>query len=97
MATVTAASDLLVHKILLISVLLSSIVCGGVRPKLPGQTPLGHDSLCFFAVRGSGRRLVGFSCTAAHIFVSPGDAPANIMLVLLRCGILRFRSVSIGF
>jgi len=66
------------HKILLISVLLSPIVCGGVRPKLPGQTPLGHDSPCFFAVRGSGRRLVGFSCTAAHIFVSPGDAPANI-------------------
>ena len=37
---VTAASDLLVHKILLNSVLLSPIVSGGVRPKLPGQTPL---------------------------------------------------------
>jgi len=39
---VTAASELLVHKILLNSVLLSPIVSGGVRPKLPGQTPLGH-------------------------------------------------------
>ena len=42
---VTAASDLLVHKILLNSVLLSPIVSGGVRPKLPGQTPLGHSPL----------------------------------------------------
>jgi len=33
---VTAASDLLVHKILLNSVLLSPIVSGGVRPKPPG-------------------------------------------------------------
>ena len=40
---VTAASDLLVHKILLNSVLLSNIVAGGVRPKPPGQTPLGHN------------------------------------------------------
>ena len=44
---VTAASDLLVHKILLNSVLLSSIVSGGVRPKPPGQTPLGHNPLVF--------------------------------------------------
>ena len=44
---VTAASDLLVYKILLNSVLLSHIVFGDVRPKLPGQTPL------FSAVRGS--------------------------------------------
>ena len=36
---VTAASDLLVHKILLNSVLLSPIVSGVVRPKPPGQTP----------------------------------------------------------
>ena len=35
----TAASDLLVHKILLNSVLLSPIVSGNVRPKHPGQTP----------------------------------------------------------
>ena len=34
---VTAASDLLVHKILLNSVLLSPIVSGGVRPKLPDK------------------------------------------------------------
>ena len=47
-----AASDLLVHKILLNSVLLSPIVSGGVRPKLPGQTPLGHNPL-FSAIRGS--------------------------------------------
>ena len=40
---VTAASDLLVHKILLNSVLLSPIVSGGVRPKLPGQKPVGHN------------------------------------------------------
>ena len=44
---VTAASDLLVHKILLNYVLLSPIVSGGVRPKLPGQTPLGHNPLVF--------------------------------------------------
>jgi len=44
---VTAASDLLVHKILLNSVLLSPIISGGVRPKLPGQTPLGHNPLVF--------------------------------------------------
>ena len=51
----TAASDLPVHKILLNSVLLSPIVCGGVRPKLPGQTPLGHKFITplFSAVRGS--------------------------------------------
>jgi len=42
-----AASDLLVHKILLNSVLLSPIVSGGVRQKLPGQTPLGHNPLVF--------------------------------------------------
>ena len=49
---VTAASDFLVHKILLNSVLLSSIVSGRVRrclspTKPPGQTPLGHTSLVF--------------------------------------------------
>jgi len=44
---VTSASDLLVHKILLNSVLLSPIVSGGVRPKLPGQTSLGHNPLVF--------------------------------------------------
>jgi len=59
---VTAASDLLVHKILLNYVLLSPIVSGGVRPKHPGQTPLGHNPRCFlpFVGRlGSGPRLVG--------------------------------------
>ena len=38
----TAASGLLVHKIVLksvLAVLLSPIVSGGVRPKPPGQTP----------------------------------------------------------
>ena len=49
---VTAVSDLLVHKILLNSVLLSPIVSGGVRPKFSGQTPLGHNPL-FSAVRRS--------------------------------------------
>ena len=59
---VTAASDLLVHKILLNSVLLSPIVSGGVRPKLLGQTPLGYKPPCFppFVDRlGSGPRFVG--------------------------------------
>ena len=36
---VTAAWDLLVHKILLNSVLLSSIVSGSVRPKPPNKHP----------------------------------------------------------
>ena len=44
---VTAASDLLVHKILLNSVLLSPIVSGGVRPNPPYKHPL------FAAVCGS--------------------------------------------
>jgi len=44
---VSAVLDLLVHKILLNSVLLSPIVSGGVRPKLPGQTLLGHNPLVF--------------------------------------------------
>ena len=35
------------HKILLNSVLLFHIVSSGVRPKLPGQTPIGHNSLVF--------------------------------------------------
>jgi len=57
---VTAASDLLVHNILLNSVLLSIIVSGGVRPKLPRRMPLGHNPPCFlpFVRRlGSGPRL----------------------------------------
>ena len=59
---VTAASDLLVHKIVLNSVLLSPIVSGSVRPKLLGQTPLGHNPPCFLpfmGLLGSGPRLVG--------------------------------------
>jgi len=59
---VTAASDLLVHKILLNSVLQSPIVAGGVRPKPPGQTPLGHSPSCllpFVGRLGSEPRLVG--------------------------------------
>jgi len=43
---VIAASDLLVHKILLSSVLLSPIVSGGIRPKLPKQTPLNPLVFC---------------------------------------------------
>ena len=44
----TAASDLLVHKIMLNSVLLSPIVSGGVRQTTPtGQTPLGHNPLVY--------------------------------------------------
>jgi len=51
-----------VHKILLNSVLLSPIVSGSVRPKPPGQTPLGHNPPCllpFVGRLGSGPRLVG--------------------------------------
>jgi len=51
-----------VYKILLNSVLLSPIVSGGVRPKPPGQTPLGHNPPCllpFVGRLGSGPRLVG--------------------------------------
>ena len=51
---VTAAPDLLVHKILLNSVLPSPIVSDGVRPKLPGQTPLGHNSPCFLPLGSVG-------------------------------------------
>ena len=51
---VTVASDLLVHKILLNSVLLSPIVSGGVRPTPPRQDkhPLHHNPLVS-AVRGT--------------------------------------------
>ena len=67
---VTAAS---VHKILLNSVLLSHIVSGGVRPKLLGQTPLGHNLPCFlpFVGRlGSGPRLVGLIGSGVRVSVS---------------------------
>jgi len=50
---VTAASDLLLRKILLNYVLLSPIVSGGVRPKPLGQTPLGHNPPLFSAIRVS--------------------------------------------
>jgi len=75
-----------VHKTLLNSVLLSPIVCGGVRPKLPGQTPLGHNPLCFlpFVVRlGSGPRLVGRIGTGVRVSVSFRQKyPAGICLTM---------------
>ena len=70
---VTAASDLLVHKILLHSVLLSPIVSGSVRPKLPGQTPLAHNRRCFLPLEGrlgSGPRLVGRIGSGVRVSVS---------------------------
>ena len=70
---VTAASDLLVHKILLNYVLLSPIVSGGVQPKPPGQTPLGHNPLLFAVVRGSvgsGPRFVGRIGLGVRVIVS---------------------------
>jgi len=72
---VTAASDLLVHKILLNSVLLLPIVSGGVRPKLPGQTPLGHNpplslSLPLEGRLGSGPSLVGRIGSGVRVSVS---------------------------
>ena len=68
-----AASDLLVHKILLNSVLLSPIVSGGVRQKLPGQTPLRHNSLVFLPLEGrlgSERRLIGQIGSGVRVSVS---------------------------
>ena len=70
---VTAASDLPVHKILLNSVLLSLIVSGDARPKLPGQTSLGHNPPCFLPLEGrleSGPRLVGLIGSGVRISVS---------------------------
>ena len=70
---VTAASDLLVHKILLNSVQLSRIVSGGVRPKPPRQTPQGHNPSCFlpFVGRlGSGPRLVSRIGSGVRVSVS---------------------------
>ena len=81
---VTAASELLVHNILLNSVLLSSIVSGGVQPKTPGQTPLGHNPLCllpFVGRLGSGPCLVGRIGSGVRVRVSfqqkypPGSVP----------------------
>jgi len=62
-----------VHKILLNSVLLPPIGSGGIRPKLPRQTPLGHNSPCFFPLEdrlGSGRRLVGRIGSGVRVSVS---------------------------
>ena len=69
----TAASDLLVHKILLNSVLLFPIVSGSVRSKLPGQTPIGHNPpyfLPFVGQLGSGPRLVGRIGSGVRVSVS---------------------------
>jgi len=62
-----------VHKILLTSVLLSPIVSGGVRPKLPGQTPSRSYSFCllpFVGRFGSGHRLVGRIGSEVRVSVS---------------------------
>ena len=70
---ITATSDLLVHKILLNSVLLSPIVSGGGRPNPNGHTPLGHNPPCFlpFVGRlGSGPRLVGRIGSGVRVSVS---------------------------
>jgi len=70
---VTAASHLLLHKTLLHSVLLSPIVSGGVRPKFPGQTPLGHNPfsfLPFVSQLGSGPRLVGRIGSGVRVSIS---------------------------
>jgi len=60
---VTAASDLLVHKILLNSVRLSPIVSGGVRPTSHPRKNTSHNPppcwLPFVGRLGSGTRLVG--------------------------------------
>jgi len=61
------------HKIILNSVLLSPIVSGGVRPKPPGQMPLGHNPPCLLAFVGrlrSGPRLVGRIGSVVRVSVS---------------------------
>jgi len=81
---VTVDSDLLVHKIILNSVLLSPIFSGGVRPNPSGQTPLGHNPPCllpFVGRLGSGPRLVGRIGSGVRVSVSfqqkypPGSVP----------------------
>ena len=70
---VTAASDVLVHKNLLNSVLLSPIVSGGVRPKPPDKHPLGHNPPCllpFVGCLGSETRLVGRIRSGVRVIVS---------------------------
>ena len=70
---VTAASDLLVQKILLNSVLVSPVVSGGVQPNSPRQTPLGHIPPCllpFVGRFGLGPRLVGRIGSVVRVSVS---------------------------
>jgi len=65
-----------VHKILLNSVLLSHIVSGGVRPKLPGQTPLGHNPPLILPLEGrlgSGPHLEGQIGSGVRVLVSVFD------------------------
>jgi len=71
---VTAASDLLVHKIQLNSVLLSllSPAVSGQHPP-PGQTPICHNPPCllqFVSRFGSGPRLVGRIGSGVRVSVS---------------------------
>ena len=64
------------HKILLNSVLLSPSVSGGVRPKSPRQTPLGHNSPCllpFVGRLGSGPRLVGRIGSGVRVSVNKNN------------------------
>ena len=69
------------QKILLNFVLLSPIVSGGVRPKLPGQTPLCF--LPFVGRLGSGPRVVGRIRSGVRVSVSfqPKYPPGSV----LRC------------
>ena len=79
---VTAASDLLVHKILLNFVLLSPIVSGGVRPKLPGQTSLHHNQPCFLPLEGqlgSGPRIVDRIGSGVRVSASPQKFPHQVL------------------
>ena len=59
---VTAASDLLVHKILLNSAVSYCLRRCPTNPSSPGQTPVGHNPPCllpFVGRLGSGPRLLG--------------------------------------
>jgi len=101
---VTAASDLLVHKILLNYVLLSPIVFGGIRPKLPGQTPLVHNPIvcCRLWVAegrlGSGPRLVGRIGSGVRVSVSfqQNYPPGSVLRcpTAAECGVMTKRVVS---
>jgi len=70
---VTAASDLLVHKILLNSAVSYCLRRCPTNPSSPGQTPVGHNPPCllpFVGRLGSGPHLVGRIGSGVRVSVS---------------------------